>query len=213
MHWPALLLASAVWMASYAQLVQLWASQPPVVERIPSPRADASVVVSGGADLLRLEPRAIRAWRRLAVRRFGGDEQRGGRVTRRRIGGGLAAAAGAPGDRLRPDPERRSARARRVDETLDTASQLVLGVLLTAVLIVAVRERCRSRARGRSGSRRAVPLPAPPPRAFALYVVRAALGWVGYGLAFWLFGRALFGDDAPHIWLAGTSYVGAISWG
>ncbi len=54
-----------------------------------------------------------------------------------------------------------------------------------------------------------MPLPAPPQRAFALYVVRAALGWAAYGLGFWLFARALFGDDAPHLWLAATSYVGS----
>jgi len=55
--------------------------------------------------------------------------------------------------------------------------------------------------------KRPVPLPAPPPGAFAVYVVRAALAWVAYGFAFWLFGRALFGAEAPHMWLAGTAYV------
>ena len=209
-HWPTLLLASAVWMASYSQLVQLWASS--------LPWWDAA---------LRHSPTRL-SWFR-AVRIFFVTN-----LARYAPGGvwqfaGLAAMSSEAGVSpvaatvavllqqlvllatgfvliLSGAPHFLGAWTGR----LDTASQLVLGVLLTAGLIVALpRALPIARAWAEKITGRAVPLPAPPQRAFALYVVRAALGWAAYGLAFWLFASALFGDDAPHLWLAATSYVGS----
>ena len=209
-HWPVLLLASAVWMASYSQLVQLWASS--------LPWWDAA---------LRHSPTRL-SWFR-AVRIFFVTN-----LARYAPGGvwqfaGLAAMSSEAGVSpvaatvavllqqlvllatgfvliLSGAPHFLGAWTGR----LDTASQLVLGVLLTAGLIVALpRALPIARAWAERITGRAVPLPAPPQRAFALYVVRAALGWAAYGLAFWLFACALFGDDAPHLWLAATSYVGS----
>jgi uncharacterized membrane protein YbhN (UPF0104 family) len=39
------------------------------------------------------------------------------------------------------------------------------------------------------------------------YLAQVTIAWVGYAVAFWLFGRALFGAAAPTILLAGTAYV------
>jgi len=54
---------------------------------------------------------------------------------------------------------------------------------------------------------RRVPLPSPPWPSLARYVLGTALGWVGYGLAFWLFGRALLGGAAPMLLLAATAFI------
>jgi glycosyltransferase 2 family protein len=92
--------------------------------------------------------------------------------------------------------------------TLDSVSQLLLAALLTGALIwLGPRALPVVRRWAERVVKRPVPLPSPPHRGFALYVVRAALGWVAYGVAFWLFSRALFGDAAPSAWLAATAYV------
>lgn len=52
-----------------------------------------------------------------------------------------------------------------------------------------------------------VPLPNPPWASFARYVAGSTAGWAGYGLAFWLFGKALLGDTAPGVWLAGPAFI------
>ena len=63
-------------------------------------------------------------------------------------------------------------------------------------------------------AKRDVSWPAPPPRAFAVYVAALIGPWVAYGVAFWLFGRSLYGVAAPGA-LAATaaftaSYVAGI---
>lgn len=52
-----------------------------------------------------------------------------------------------------------------------------------------------------------VPLPNPPWASFAGYVAGCTAGWIGYGLAFWLLGRALLGDEAPGLWLAAPAFI------
>jgi hypothetical protein len=209
-HWPMLLLASAVYMASYAQLVQLWASS--------LPWWDAA---------LRHSPtrlswfRAIRIFFVTNLARYapGGVLQFAGLAAMTAEAGASPVAATvavllqqlvllATGFVLilSGAPHFLGAWTGQ----LDTASQLVLGVLLTAALIVVLpRMLPVARRWAERITKRPVPLPAPPQRAFALYVVRSALGWAAYGLAFWLFAVSLFGDDAPHLWLAATSYVGS----
>jgi uncharacterized membrane protein YbhN (UPF0104 family) len=54
---------------------------------------------------------------------------------------------------------------------------------------------------------RGLPLPQPPRASFARYLGGSLLGWVGYGVAFWLFGRALLGAGAPGLLLAATAFV------
>lgn len=206
--WSMLLLASAVWMASYAQLVQLWASSLPwwdVALRHSPTRLSwfRAVRIFFVSNLARYVPGAVWQFAGLAA---------------------LASAAGAS-----PAAATLGVLLQQLvllttgfvlilsgaphflgawTGTLDTGSQFLLAALLTAALIwLGPRALPRVRRWAERVVKRPVPLPSPPHGAFALYVVRAAVGWVAYGLAFWLFSRALFGPAAPHAWLAGTSYV------
>jgi uncharacterized membrane protein YbhN (UPF0104 family) len=56
-------------------------------------------------------------------------------------------------------------------------------------------------------TKRSLPLPHASAPSFALYVAGSALGWVGYGVSFWLFARALFGPAAPGLVTAGSAFV------
>ena len=208
LHWGTLAAASAVWMASYAQLVQLWSSSLPwwnaSLRTTPRPLTWFQAMrVFFVSNLARYVPGAV--WQ------FAGLAAMSAQV-------GVSPVAASVGVLLQQvvllatgfalilsgAPHVLGAWA----QTMDALSQAALAALLTAVLIV-VGPRALPVVRRWAERliKRPVPLPAPPPGAFAVYVVRAALGWVGYGFAFWLFGRALFGDDAPHMWLAGTAYL------
>jgi hypothetical protein len=55
--------------------------------------------------------------------------------------------------------------------------------------------------------RRPVSWPALPTGQFALYVAGLCVPWVIYGIAFWLFGRAILGSEAPGLALAVGSFV------
>jgi glycosyltransferase 2 family protein len=207
-RWGTLVLASVVWMASYAQLVQLWSSSLPWWDAAlrATPRRLTwfqAVRVFFVTNLARYVPGAVWQFAGLAAL----SAEAGASPVAASVAvllqqvvllstGFVLILSGAPhflGAWTR---------------TLDTVSQIVLAGALTAGLILLgphalpVVRRWAERL-----IKRPVPLPSPPPGAFAVYVVRAALGWVGYGLAFWLFGRALFGDAAPHVWLAGTAYL------
>jgi len=50
-------------------------------------------------------------------------------------------------------------------------------------------------------------LPTPPAGSFARYILGSILSWVGYGVAFWLFARAILAGQAPNILVAGTAFV------
>ena len=52
---------------------------------------------------------------------------------------------------------------------------------------------------------RGVPLPSW--ESLAAYVAGSVVGWVGYGTAFWLLGRALLGSAAPGVLLAAPAFV------
>lgn len=209
-HWPMLLLASAVWMASYSQLVQLWSSSLPwwdtAVRHSPTHLSwFRAVRIFFVTNLARYAPGGVWQFAGLAAM----CTEAGVSPVAATVAvllqqlvllatGFVLILSGAPHF------------LGAWTGQLDTVSQLILGVLLTATLIVALpRTLPVARRWAERITKRPVPLPAPPQRAFALYVVRAALGWAAYGLAFWLFARSLFGDDAPHLWLAATSYVGS----
>jgi glycosyltransferase 2 family protein len=209
-HWPMLLLASAVWMASYSQLVQLWSSSLPwwdaAVRHAPTHLSwFRAVRIFFVTNLARYAPGGVWQFAGLAAM----TTEAGVSPVAATVAvllqqlvllatGFVLILSGAPHF------------LGAWTGQLDTVSQLILGVLLTATLIVALpRTLPVARRWAERITKRPVPLPAPPQRAFALYVVRAALGWAAYGLAFWLFARSLFGDDAPHLWLAATSYVGS----
>lgn len=84
--------------------------------------------------------------------------------------------------------------------TLSRSTMLVM-VLAGLVLLIALFRRVTPLV-----SRR-LRLPNPPWASFARYVCGCTLGWIGYGLAFWVFGRALLGDTAPGVMLAAPAFI------
>ncbi len=56
---------------------------------------------------------------------------------------------------------------------------------------------------------RELALPAPRRSRLALYVLAMVVGWLAYGVAFWLFGRALLGSRAPDLLLAVGAFTGS----
>ena len=209
-NWPVLFAASAVWMASYAQLVQLWASSLPwwdaALRHAPTRLSwFRAVRIFFVTNLARYAPGGIWQFAGLAAM----STEAGVSPIAATVAvllqqlvllstGFVLILSGAPHF------------LGAWTGQLDTVSQLILGAVLTAGLIVlGPRALPVARRWAERIVKRPVPLPAPPPVAFALYVVRAALGWAAYGLAFWLFSRALFGNGAPHLWLGATAYVGS----
>jgi uncharacterized membrane protein YbhN (UPF0104 family) len=93
-------------------------------------------------------------------------------------------------------------------QDMTTNEQLLLAAALVAVLVLVlprllpVIRRWTERV-----LKRQVPLPVPAYGPFAIYVIRVALGWLGYGFSFWMLCHALLGDAAPNAWVAVTSYV------
>lgn len=82
---------------------------------------------------------------------------------------------------------------------------IVAGVAAAAVLAVLLWSPLRSRFADRLGGRAILPEPGGGP--LVRYLAQVTVAWVGYAVAFWLFGRALLGAAAPAIILAGTAYV------
>ena len=85
------------------------------------------------------------------------------------------------------------------------AVALVLGLVLATVAapkLVPLVGRIAERRLGRT-----VTLPTPPPRELALFAIVHALGWIGYGVSFWMFGVATLGPDAPGLVLALGAYI------
>jgi len=85
---------------------------------------------------------------------------------------------------------------------------LAAGIAAVAVLMLPITRRWLRLAVAWV-ARRDVPWPEPPRRAFTVYVLALAVPWFVYGLAFWLFGRALLGPAAPGFWLAAGAFVGS----
>jgi hypothetical protein len=93
-------------------------------------------------------------------------------------------------------------------QDMTTTEQLLLAVALVALLVVVLPRLLPIIRRGAERIlKRPVPLPMPGYGPFALYVVRVALGWLGYGFAFWMLCHSLLGDASPSAWVAVTSYV------
>lgn len=85
---------------------------------------------------------------------------------------------------------------------------LMAGVAAVGVLILPTTRRWLRIAVARV-ARRDVPWPEPPRGAFTVYVLALVLPWLVYGMAFWLFGRALLGPAAPGLLLAAGTFVGS----
>ncbi|HEX5003959.1 MAG TPA: lysylphosphatidylglycerol synthase domain-containing protein [Gemmatimonadales bacterium] len=87
---------------------------------------------------------------------------------------------------------------------LALASLGVVGVIILLPLAAPVLERWTTRL-----VRRQVAWPAPARRELTGYVGTLVLPWVAYGVAFWLFGRALLGDAAPGLLPAAAAFIGS----
>jgi hypothetical protein len=85
---------------------------------------------------------------------------------------------------------------------------IAAGVAAVCLLLLPVTRRWLRRAVDRV-ARRDVPWPEPPRHAFTLYVVGLTVPWLAYGVAFWLFGRAVLGPAAPDLVLAAGAFVGS----
>jgi glycosyltransferase 2 family protein len=206
--WGTLAAASVVWVATYAQLIQLWASSLGWWD-----------VALGRAPTRLSWFRAVRIFFVSNLARYapGGVWQFAG-LAAMSAAAGVSPVAATVGTLLQQAVLLATGFALILSgaphflgawmPALDTLSQLALAAaLIGALMVLGPRALPVIRRWAERIAKRPVPLPTPPPRAFALYVVRAALSWVAYGVAFWLFGRALYGDDAPHLWLAATAYV------
>lgn len=106
-------------------------------------------------------------------------------------------------------------RAARLGNTLAThvqhmtvASRVMLGVLvvLSMIALLPIAVRLAARAWNRVSGREAA-MPALDWRRAALYLVALTVPWVLYGVAFWLFGIALVGTEAPDVAVATAAFV------
>ena len=70
-------------------------------------------------------------------------------------------------------------------------------------LLRRMRPLIERRLRGR------VTLPRPSTGQLAATVGRTAVVWAGYGVSFWMLGRALYGDGAPTLFEASAAFIGA----
>lgn len=83
----------------------------------------------------------------------------------------------------------------------------VAGLAALVVAMPAVLGRARPIVERRLGGR--LTLPVMSTQRFAGYVARTALAWLGYGVAFWLLGRGLYGAAAPSLFDAAAVFIGA----
>jgi hypothetical protein len=200
--WGPLLIATAIWLAGYTQLVQMWAvslkwwKSPPIKLR-------SALRMFFLANLARYIPGGV--WQFAGLSALAATE-------------GASPSAAAMGVILMQIATLATGAAITLSAAprfvapwtrgLGIIGQLVLACVLVALLVVVLpRALPHIRRRLERRFKRPIPLPAPPPAEFAVFVVRAALGWIMYGVAFWLFSRALLGDGAPTAWIAATAYV------
>jgi glycosyltransferase 2 family protein len=200
-HWGMLALASAVWLASFLFLVQLWAAS--LAWWNQRLRGVAAIRIFVLSNLARYIPGAI--WQFTGLALFAMEQRvsplaAAGAVLLQQLvllaTGLLLALAFAPtmlGTFAAALPP-------WVQLTTVVAG---LGFLLWLfpVALPALQPRLERLLR------RPVPLPRPPSASFARYLVGSALGWVGYGVSFWLFTRALLDGAAPPPLLAATAFV------
>jgi uncharacterized membrane protein YbhN (UPF0104 family) len=86
---------------------------------------------------------------------------------------------------------------------------LVGSSVLVAFIWLFPRSATALAARAERMAGAAVRWPAPPVRAFAAHAGLMLVMWLVYGVAFWLFGRALFGADGPGLAASVAIYTAA----
>lgn len=85
------------------------------------------------------------------------------------------------------------------------ASLGVLAVVILLPVVTPLLERWTSRL-----LRREIPWPAPTRGELSRYAATLVLPWLAYGVAFWLFGRAVLGQSAaPGLLPAAAAYIGS----
>ncbi len=202
LHWGTLLLASAVWLAGYTQLVQLWGASLAWWGSRPL-RWRAALRVFCVSNLARYIPGAV--WQFAGLAALAAAE-------------GASPAAASVGVLLEQVVLLGTGFAlvlsvapsflARWTYGLGLGAELGIAALLIAALVVGLPHLLpRARAWAEGVIKRPLPLPSIPHGPFAIYVIRGALSWVIYGVAFWLFARALMGPAAPGVWLSATAYV------
>ena len=87
---------------------------------------------------------------------------------------------------------------------LGAASLGVVAVIIFLPALAPVLERWTTRL-----LRRDIRWPNPSRAALTRYVGVLVLPWLAYGVAFWLFGRALLGDAAPGLLPASAAFIGS----
>jgi uncharacterized membrane protein YbhN (UPF0104 family) len=87
---------------------------------------------------------------------------------------------------------------------LALASLAIIAVIIFLPVAAPALERWTSRV-----LRRDITWPAPGRRELSAYVGSLAVPWLAYGVAFWLFGRALLGADAPALLPAAAAFIGS----
>ncbi len=200
--WGPLLIATAIWLTGYTQLVQMWAASlkwwgsPPLKLRL-------GLRMFFLANLARYIPGGV--WQFAGLSALAATE--GASPTAASMGVifmQIATLATGAAITLSAAPRFIAPWTRG----LGLVGQLVIACVLIALLVVVLpRALPHIRHWLERRFKRPVPLPTPPPREFAVFVVRAALGWILYGVAFWMFSRALLGEGAPTAWIAATAYV------
>lgn len=88
--------------------------------------------------------------------------------------------------------------------TLGLASLGVVAVIILLPILAPTLERWTTRL-----LRREVRWPAPTRIELTRYVGTLVLPWLAYGVAFWLFGRAILGDAAPGLLPAAAVFIGS----
>lgn len=88
--------------------------------------------------------------------------------------------------------------------TLGLTSLGVAAVIILLPVVAPTLERWSTRL-----LRRDIKWPAPTRREMTAYVGTLVLPWIAYGIAFWLFGKALIGDAAPALLPAAAAFIGS----
>jgi len=87
---------------------------------------------------------------------------------------------------------------------LGLASLGVVAAVIFLPIAAPTLERWTSRLTGRE-----IRWPAPTRSELSRYAGTLALPWIAYGVAFWLFGRAVLGDAAPALLPAAAAFLGS----
>jgi uncharacterized membrane protein YbhN (UPF0104 family) len=192
--WGALLLASALTASMYLMLVWTWRNSmswwgPTFTYR------DASRIWFA-SNLARFVPGGIWQFAGIATmaakRGISAVAANGAAILQQVviIVAGLALTLGLAPDLLGPG----------IAHVIPAGMAPTIGVLITLLFALAFPRFAKALGqRAEKIAGHSLQWPTPPTRGFALYVVMIMAMWLVYGVAFWLFGRALFGSAGPAL--------------